>query len=187
VISIALEEDLDAVRQWAIDEPPVPLTYPLLVDRDHALAESYGVFNIPTTVWIDEDGRIARPPAITPADDKFKEFSNIESAVALTALRRWVHDGVPPLSADEIRARRETPTNEIQTARAERRLAMYLLRDGHTELADAHLGRALELAPNDWTIQRGSLPVRGLDPFGQEFFDFYERYQAAGSPGYGPD
>jgi hypothetical protein len=185
VISIALDEDVDAVKQWAVDEPPVSLTYPVLVDRDHALAESYGVFNIPTTVWIDEAGRIARPPAITPADDKFREFSNIDSSIALTALRRWVNDGVAPLPADEIRARREAPTPELQTARAERRLAMYLLRAGHADHAEAHLARALELAPNDWTIQRGSLPVRGLDPFGQEFFDFYQRYEAAGSPGYG--
>ena len=49
---------------------------------------------------------------------------------------------------------------------------------------NAHLARALELAPDDWTIHRGSMPVRGLDPFGQDFMDFYERWQAAGRPGY---
>jgi hypothetical protein len=175
------------VRQWAVDEPPAPLTYPVLVDRDHALAELYGVVNVPSTVWIDEDGRIARPPAIAPADDKFKDFTQIDSTIHHTALRRWVCDGVAPLSSDEIRARRAAPTRELQTARVERRLAMYLLRAGRRDLAEDHLARALELAPTDFTIHRGSMPVRGLDPFGQEFFDFWQRWEDAGRPGYGAD
>lgn len=173
------------MRQWAVDEPSAPLTYPVLVDRDHALAESYGIVNVPTTVWIDEAGRIVRPPAIAPADDKFKDFTQLESGPHHEALRRWVLAGEPPLSAGEVRARLERPSAELRTARAERRLAMHLLRAGHEDLAGAHLARALELAPTDFTIQRGSMPVRGLDPFGQEFFDFWQRWEAAGRPGYG--
>jgi hypothetical protein len=184
VIAVALDEDVDAVRQWALDEPPVPLTYPVLVDRDHALAEAYGIVNVPTTVWIDEDGRIVRPPAIAPADDKFKDFTQIESALHHDALRQWVMDGVEPMSDEEFAARTQAPSFELQLARAERRLAMHLLREGHEDAGNAHLARALELAPDDWTIHRGSMPVRGMDPFGQEFFDFYERWQAAGRPGY---
>ncbi|HZP28851.1 MAG TPA: redoxin domain-containing protein [Acidimicrobiia bacterium] len=186
-IAVALDEDADAVRQWAVDEPPVPLTYPVLVDRDHVLAESYGVVNVPTTVWIDEAGRIARPPAIALADDKFKEFTRIESGAHHAALRRWVRDGTPPMTAAEIRAHADPPTDELRLARAERRLAMYLLRAGAPDLAAAHLARALELAPMDFTINRGSMPVRGLDPFGQEFFDFWQRWEDAGRPGYGAD
>ena len=173
------------MRQWAVDEPPAPLTYPVLVDRDHALAELYGVVNVPSTVWIDEDGRIARPPVIAPADDKFKEFTQIDSTAHHAALRRWVRDGVAPLTPDEVRARHEAPTPELQAARVERRLAMYLLRAGRADLAETHLARALELAPTDFTIHRGSMPVRGLDPFGQEFFDFWQRWEDAGRPGYG--
>ena len=175
------------MRQWAVDEPPAPLTYPVLVDRDHALAELYDVVNVPSTVWIGEDGRIARPPVIAPADDKFKEFTQIDSTAHHAALRRWVRDGVAPLTPDQVRARREAPTPELQAARVERRLAMYLLRAGRPDLAETHLARALDLAPTDFTIHRGSMPVRGLDPFGQEFFDFWQRWEDAGRPGYGVD
>jgi len=184
LIAISLDEDVDAARHCAREESPVALTYPVLVDRDHAWAEAYGVINIPTTIWVDEHDRVVRPPAIAPADDRFKDFTQIESAVHHSALRRWVMNDEAPMTADELAARRRPPSAQLQEARAERRLAMHLIRRGFEDAGFVHLERALELAPDDWTIQRGSMPVRRQDPFGQEFFDFYERWQAAGRPGY---
>ena len=185
ILAVALDEDLETIRRCAHDKSPVALTYPVLVDRDHLLAEQYGILNIPTTVWIDEHRRIARPPAIAPADDRFRDFTHVDSSVHHTALRRWVLDDVAPLSASEIHDRQTLPDADLQQARAERRLAVHLLRLGETDRAQEHLGAALALAPNDWTIQRGSMPLRGEDPFGQAFFDFYESWEAAGRPGYG--
>ena len=184
LIAISLDEDLDAARYCAREETTVPLTYPVLIDRDHAWAEAYGVHNVPATIWIDEHDRVVRPPAMAPADDKFIEFTKISADVHHDALRAWVADDVAPMTEDEIRARRPAPDPVLQLARAERRLAMHLLRTGFEGLGHAHLEAALALAPDDWTIQRGSLPVRGKDPFGQDFFDFYERWEAAGRPGY---
>ncbi|MEC8766999.1 MAG: redoxin domain-containing (seleno)protein, partial [Actinomycetota bacterium] len=44
---------------------------------------------------------------------------------------------------------------------------------------------AIELAPLDFTIARASMPLRGGDPFGEEFFELYQKYQDAGSPFHG--
>jgi len=125
LLAVALDEDLDAVRQWARDEPPTPLTYPVLVDRDHVVAERYGIVNIPTTVWIDEQDRVVRPPSIAPADDTFRDFTHIDSSVHHAALRRWVLDGVAPLTDHEIRDRQTPPEPDVQLARTERRLAVH--------------------------------------------------------------
>jgi len=186
LIAISLDEDLDAARFCAREETTVPLTFTVLIDRDHQWAERYGVVNVPTTIWVDERDRVVRPPAIAPGDDKFIDFVGFSAEPHHAALREWVRHGTLPMADDEVQARRAAPDPRLQLARAERRLAMHLIRNGDSELGHAHLGEALALAPDDWTIQRGSLPVRGKDPFGQDFFDFYERWQAAGRPGYEP-
>src|SRR5260370_39883950 len=101
MLAIAHDEALGAARRWARDEPPTPLTYAVLIDQDHLVAERYGIVNVPTTVCIDEQRRIVRPPAIAPADDTFRDFTHIDSSIHQTALLRWVLDDVAPLTAPE--------------------------------------------------------------------------------------
>ena len=47
-------------------------TYPCLIDRDHHVADLYNLVNVPQAVWIDEHGRIVRPPETAGSTDGFR-------------------------------------------------------------------------------------------------------------------
>jgi hypothetical protein len=141
-------------------------------------------------VWIDEVGRIVRPNDVQFGTDLFVALTGRPSGPFLAAVRAWVREGKGVLRPDEIRAHQVLPSADQQRARAEFTLAWHLHRAGHTEAADRHFRRAGELAPGDWTIRRGSLPIRGIDPMAsEEFLALWQegppRYPAPELPGTG--
>ncbi len=141
---------------------------------------------MPTSIWIDERGRIVRPNDPAFGNDTFVALHGIPSAPHREALRAWVTEGRLPFDEAGLRARQVLPTPEEQLARAEFALAWHLHRAGRREAAERHFVRAGELAPHDFTIRRGSLPIRGLDPMGPAFVEMYQAGQAAGRPYYEP-
>ena len=143
------------------------------------------MINVPTMVWIDERGRIVRPNDAQFGTDTFVALTGKPSAPFLEAVRTWVREGRGALADAETRAQQLLPTPQRQMARAEFTLAWHLHRAGRREAAARHFERAGELAPHDWTIRRGSMPIRGIDPMGSpEFLALWEEWQAAGRPGY---
>ncbi|MGZ4466208.1 MAG: TlpA family (seleno)protein, partial [Nocardioides sp.] len=168
-------------RPWIEAAHP---SYPVAVDTAHVTAERFGITNVPSVVWIDEDGTVVKPPTIAPGDDQFVDFTRIRADRHHDALRAWARDGVlPEAAAADPPAR----TDAEQQALAERRVAAYLQRLGDTDAARAHLARAQELAPWDWTVRRGGIAMTGGDPFlGDEFTAFWDEWDASGRPGYTP-
>ncbi len=184
VVSVAMDDSAAAAKEWVDAADPKP-TFPVLYDREHLLGELFGITNVPSVVWIDEDDHVVRAPVIAPGDDEFRDFTNIDSAVHHDQLRAWVRTGDVPEVEEAVRASQPLPTEAEQLARLERRVGAFLARDRRTGAAEAHFARASELAPMDFTIRRGTLPLRGEDPFGAPFFDFYAEWEAAGRPGTG--
>jgi peroxiredoxin len=181
LFSVALDADPEDSRPWIEAVRP---SYPVAVDTAHVTAERYGITNVPSVVWVDEDDTIVKPPTIAPGNDQFREFTRIDSEQHHDLLRAWVRDGTLPESAATPQPAR---TDAEQRALAERRVAAHLQRHGRTEAAKAHLAVAQDLAPWDWTVRRGGIAMTGGDPFlGEEFISFWEEWDARGRPGYAP-
>ena len=82
-------------------------TYPTLIDREHRLAELYGIVNVPQAVWIDEAGRIVRPAEPAGAYEGFRQMNRSTrelpedvarrtaqaKAIYLDAIRDWARNG----------------------------------------------------------------------------------------------
>ena len=111
----AVDESPDVVRPW-VDEAHA--TYPVLVDADHEFVDAYGIRNVPTVVWVDENDRIVRPNSPEFGDDQFIDFHGQPSAPHLEALERWIINGEKPYHSDnEVRAEQFLPDYDQQLAR----------------------------------------------------------------------
>jgi hypothetical protein len=183
VLAVALDASPEAARPWIEAARP---TYPALIDVRHVVADLYHMVNVPSVVWIDEAGRLARPRDVAFGSDRFRERTGIDSARHLTALRRWVRGERPAATADEVRARLSLPTDADQAARAEFGLGQWLWSRDRGDAAARHFARAGELAPHQFTIRRGTMPMRGQDPFGPDFRGMWDAWAAAGQRYYRP-
>ena len=177
VVAVAIDENLDSIIELAKG-----VTYPVLMDKDHILTELYAISNVPSVLWIDEDGRISRPAASEFGTDTFSEITGVSREGHMQQVREWVRDGTLPEDASFVVE--DLSDEEIQ-ARLHFRLAAHLRRNNMIDESEKHFDYAIELAPLDFTIARASMPLRGGDPFGEEFFELYQKYQDAGSPFHG--
>ena len=157
----------------------------MLIDPNHLLTELYAISNVPTVIWIDEDDRIVRPNGVAFGTDMFKDFTGVEAGPHMDAVRRWVRGGELPIVADEARRAVGDLSSDEVLARLHFRVGAQARRRGDDVTARRHFALAGELAPNDFTIRRATMPLVGGDPFGQEFFDLYQDWQRAGSPYHG--
>jgi hypothetical protein len=167
-ITVALDRNADDPRPFVERAKP---THPSLLDTEHVIAERFHVVNVPTMIWIDERGVIVRPQDNQFGTDTFTKFHGKTSGPYLELIRAWVREGKGALAPDDVRKHQQLPSAASQLARAEWALAWHLQRAGRAAAAERHFERAAELAPKDWTIRRGSMPIRGQNPFGPEFFE----------------
>ena len=183
MITVALDKDAGAARPWIEAARPA---HPALVDPWHVVADLYNMVNVPTAVWIDEEGRIARPQDVAFGTDTYRQITGIDSSRHVGALRAWVRREAPMRSPAEVREMLRLPAPADQAARAHFGLAMWLWGRGRRAAAERHFARAGELAPHDFTIRRGSMPIRGIDPMGPEFRAMAQAWAAAGHRYYVP-
>lgn len=208
----ALQEELAghgfvvmAVAMDSRDGDPLPWieaarpTYPTLIDRDHRLAELYGIVNVPQAVWIDEAGRIVRPAESAGAFEGFRRMNRAtrempEDVARLTAqakgtyldaIRDWARNGARSahaFGAEQARAHLPALSEDTATAQAMFRLGQFLLRQGEREEGERFIREASRLHPDSWCIWRQGAGVTELGLAAQP--DFWTRVDALGARRY---
>ena len=183
VITIALDKHADEARPWIELAKP---QHPSLIDTKHLVADLFNMVNVPTILWIDEDGKIVRPNDVAYGDNTWQEVTGFDAEIHKQALRTWVKTGAIPFTDDRARNLQSLPSKDHQEARTEFSMGQWLWEQGRMDAARAHFERASELAPFDFTIRRGSMPMRDIDPMGEEFMKMATAWAEAGNAFYHP-
>ena len=197
VLAIALDEP-EAARPWI---ESAAATFPCLIDREHRVAELYNLVNVPQAVWIDETGRMVRPPESAGSTDGLGERDRQTNAMPeevvtrrarlkaayFDAVRDWAVNGAASrhvLSPQEVLKRLHVPDAGIAEAHARFRLGQVLMREGCEAEARVQLDAASRLHPDSWAIwrQHAERDARGFAAGPA----FWERVDALGDKLYYP-
>ena len=173
-------------------------TYWSLIDRDHRVSSLYGMVNVPRAVWIDEEGRIVRPPETAGSTDHFRKMDPKTSTLSaedqaarqkgrafyLDAVRQWVTTGNYALDADAARSKLLRITPEIALAHTHFRLGIWLKQHARQEEGAEHLTKASALHPDSWSIWRQAADFNEAGLAAGPAF--WERVRALGDKPYHP-
>jgi tetratricopeptide (TPR) repeat protein len=186
IVSVA--EDTGGVKDagpWIEKANP---EYTALIDEQHVVTKLYSMVNVPTAVWINEQGKIVRPNEVAFVDDRFKAYSHMDSGPYLDAIRDWVAKGEGSsfvLSEEELRKRLTPVSPDRLMADAEFSLAEYLFHAGHGVEAIPHFKEAQRLAPDNWNYKRQAWLLSDADrDYGTNFAKEVEKLN--GKPYYAP-
>ena len=153
-----------------------------MIDELHSLGGLLGIVNVPSGVWIDEEGMIVRPPEVAwPGKSMWREVIKIPEKLPddldpflrkslemsaklksnprryLEALRDWVAKGSESefaLTPDEVVSRSQPRSSDHSEAKAHFEIGQHLQKTGHEQDAIEHFKRAHELDENNWTYKR---------------------------------
>lgn len=162
-------------------------SYVTLLDTAHVVSELFSTRNVPATIWIDETGRIIRPPEgvyarIRPS----READPVPNEKYLNAVRDWVKNGQNSIYAKQENALREKarkPTPEEAEAMAYFRLGVYLYQQGHGEAAIPYFKHAQELKPDNWNFKRQAWNLGDAErDYGTNFRDEAQKHGPAYDP-----
>ena len=176
IVSVA--QDTNGVKDagpWITAAKP---TYTALIDEKHEVSKLYNMVNVPTGVWIDEQGRIVRPNEVAFVDDRFKTFSGLDSEPYLTALKDWVAKGSKSeyaMSEEKLREKLSAANPDFAMAAAEFGLGQHLYKAGRGTDAIAHFKEAQRLNPKDWNYKRQAYALSGEKDYGTTFRDEVEK------------
>jgi len=184
IVTVALDAlGMETAGPWIAKARP---QHPSLIDRAHVVDALFGIVNVPSGIWIDEEGIIVRPPEpahpqrpayldrVIPADASPAERERItlvrslhvESERYVAALRDWAsrgHESRYTLRPDEVIRRSRPRPIEEATAAAHFALGQALHARGANDATIEHFREAHRLQPDNWTYRRDAWSLAGTE------------------------
>src|SRR5262245_3565798 len=194
IVAVAQESRGAAhARQWIDAAKP---EYWQAIDTEHRLEDLYNLVNVPQAIWIDEQGRIVRPPENAGSTDHFRRMDlktrtlspedqaarDKGRAVYLRAMRDWVLTGKHAMTPDAARLNLPKVTPEIAEARVCFRLGVWLRAHGRAAEGDRQMAEASRLHPESWSLWRQAADLDQVGKAGGP--EFWARVHALGDRPY---
>jgi len=186
IVSVA--QDTGGVRdagKWITAANP---EFTVLIDEEHLVTRLYNMVNVPTAVWINENGRIVRPNEVAYVDNRYKGMHGVDAVEYLDAIKDWVEKGdksIYVLNEAELKQRLTPQDPQWAVAAAEFGLAEYLYHLGLGREAIPHYKEAQRLNPDNWNYKRQAWALSDAEKdYGTSFMKEVQKLQ--GKPYYSP-
>ena len=139
-----------AAGEWYAAAKP---TYTTLIDTTHLVTELYHLVNVPSGIWVDEQGRVVRIN-----EGAYTGFTKIGSSTTeyLPLVRDWAANGAKSpyvWSPQEMAKRLRKPSSDEALADPTFKLGVYFF-ERDEALARKYWERAQALAPDNWNYHR---------------------------------
>ena len=159
------------------------LTYTTLLDVTHQISSLYNLVNVPSGVWIDEEGRILRINEGTYAKTHLLGNTEFGTDAYAPAVRDWVANGADSpyvWSREQVSAKIRQRTTEEALAEPTFKLGVYFFEQGNETLARTYWERAQQLYPDNWSFHRQDWSFIDAASRGQKFQEKASNYDVLG-------
>jgi len=133
------------------------VTYTAIIDQQHTISTLFNLVNVPSGVWIDEQGKIVRIDEGTYTKKHRLGAIEFGSDQYLPALRDWVAKGAESeyvWTAEEVKAHIIPRSPEAEQAEPAFKLGVYFHRQGDEAKANHWWEESQKLNPDSWNFHR---------------------------------
>ena len=133
------------------------MSYTALIDQTHLITTLFSLVNVPSAVWIDEQGRIVRINEGTYATIHKIGTTTIGTDDYMPAVKDWAENGAKSKyvwSPQEVARHIRVMTPETALADPMFKLGVYFFEQGDEVRANRYWEEAQALDPDNWNFHR---------------------------------
>ncbi|MFT4862515.1 MAG: hypothetical protein ACI95C_001736 [Pseudohongiellaceae bacterium] len=185
IISVAQDTGGEEAAGPIFDAAQV--SYTALIDVNHHISALYNLVNVPSGVWIDEEGRIKRINEGTYAKSHMNGAFGTDEYVPI--VRDWVAKGDASRhvwNTDKVKDSIVQRTPEAEQAQPTFRLGTYYFSKDNDVKAELYWTRAQELDPTSWNYLRQDLLYEEGGSAGPQWRERVQEVDSAGGSYYSP-